>query len=123
MTIELEQEFYDTFGIEPLRHVCYRGFDNCIDNDYNCHCHNKKPCKDSHAIYPEITAEKLLEIICMYNCFQNDANSFLIPFDYKDIKNNVLEYLMEEIKDKYKNRYFSNDVEKLKHQIQQLFKD
>ena len=44
MTTELEQEFFDTFGIE---------------NRFIIQTHEK--------LYPEITAEKLLEMICICN--------------------------------------------------------
>ena len=74
-------------------------------------------------IYPKITVEKLLKLICIYNEFQNDTDSLFIPFQYKNIKNNLLEILIEEIRQDTKNKYFSNDVEKLKQQVQQLFKE
>jgi hypothetical protein len=54
------EKMYENAGVKPDRIVCYRGFDNCIDNDFNCHCHNKKPCKDATKIYPPFTAEKQL---------------------------------------------------------------
>ena len=34
-----------------------------MDNDFNCHCHNEKPCKDAAKIYPPFTAEKQIELI------------------------------------------------------------
>lgn len=56
-------KLYENAGIEPDRIVCYRGFDRCIDNDYNCHCHSKKPCKDATYMYSPFTAEKQIELI------------------------------------------------------------
>lgn len=122
MTTELEQEFFKVFKIEPLRHVCYRGFDNCIDNDYNCHCHNKKPCKDSHAIYPEITDRKLLQLLCIYNDMQDCIDLCITPCKYEDIKETILQILIDEktnITDYEKGTYM--DV--MTKQIQQLFKE
>lgn len=57
------EKLYENAEVKADRIVCYRGFDNCIDNDFNCHCHNEKPCKDSAKIYPSFTAEKQLELI------------------------------------------------------------
>lgn len=56
-------KLYKNAGIKADRIVCYRGFDNCIDNDFNCHCHNEKPCKDAAKIYPPFTAEKQINLI------------------------------------------------------------
>lgn len=133
MTTELEEQFYKTFEIGPLRHVCYRGFDNCIDNDYNCHCHNKKPCEDSHAIYPDITAEKLLEMICILGNGKDGSKNLNLYTANKDEWFAVL-------KDQYNLAYcaaidkdFKNailklciyraDIKDFKNQIQQLFKE
>ena len=58
------EKMYENAGVKADRIVCYRGFDSCIDNDFNCHCHNEKPCKDAAKIYPPFTAEKQLELIC-----------------------------------------------------------
>lgn len=107
MITKLEQEFFKVFEIEPLRYVCYRGFDNCIDNDYNCHCHNKKPCKDSHAIYPEITDRILLKLICKAYCFMFPIQGSSIEF----LKENILKEFI----------YWQEDVDK--SEIQQLFKE
>lgn len=57
------EKMYENIGVKADRIVCYRGFDNCMDNDFNCHCHNEKPCKDAAKIYPPFTAEKQLELI------------------------------------------------------------
>ena len=57
------EKMYENAGVKADRIVCYRGFDSCIDNDFNCHCHNEKPCKDAAKIYPPSTAEKQIELI------------------------------------------------------------
>ena len=48
---------------------------------------------------------------------------FFIPFDYKNVKNNILTFLVEEVNEKHKNRYFCNDVDKLEQQVQALFEE
>ena len=57
------EKLYELAEVKADRTVCYRGFDNCIDNDFNCHCHNEKPCNDATKIYPPFTTEKQLELI------------------------------------------------------------
>lgn len=57
------EKMYENAGVKADRIVCYRGFDNCVDNDFNCHCHNEKPCEDATKIYPPFTAEKQIELI------------------------------------------------------------
>lgn len=110
MTTELEEQFFKVFGIEPLRHVCYRGFDNCIDNDYNCHCHNEKPCEDSHTIYPEITDRKLLEMI---TSLANALCNYFVPcVDYYNLKSRLLYDCIQ-----------NKENEELQYNIQQLFKE
>lgn len=120
---DISNTFFKVFGIKPLRHVCYRGFDNCIDNDYNCHCHNKKPCEDSHAIYPDITAEKLLEMICIYSkytifCLPVNAGDFVEKWTYEKLKN----YILKELICLYKANIYDTN-QKLQSNIQQLFKE
>lgn len=118
MTSELEQNFYDTFGIEPEHHFSYI---------YEKVSENKLEYESTEVskIYPEITSEKLLEMICIYNSFQNDEASLFIPFDIgiNNVKNIALQVITKSINDKSLNKYYCNDVEKLKTNIQQLFKD
>ena len=120
MTTELEKQFFDTFGIEHEER-----YYNCKDN-LEGKCGIKCPCEccdksEEVYCYPQISDKQYLELICVYNNFQNDTASFFIPFDYKNIKNNILTFLVKEINKKYKNRYFCNDVDKLKHQVQAIF--
>lgn len=107
MTSELEQEFYDTFGIEPEYKTCI--FKYCKNKEeYDC-----DNCGDRLWHYPEITAEKLLEMICIlnsiYDCgFKN--NTSLASKEVKYLKMEILKYCILH-------------KEQIKTQIQQLFKD
>lgn len=139
MTTELEKQFFDTFGIEPKKiYLCPRcktKLSGCtwVGDKQRFEClyswgehpyYMGKEVEEKAIIdyeYPQITDRQYLELICAYNNFQNDAASFFIPFDYKNIKNNILTFLVEEINAKNKNRYFCNDVDKLKHQVQAIF--
>ncbi|MBQ2391384.1 MAG: hypothetical protein II306_06405 [Clostridia bacterium] len=117
MTTELEQEFFKTFGIKPQIYVCYIGFDRCIDIDFNCHCHNEKPCKNSILVYPEITDRFLLELICIcsYFCGTNFHN--LWAKNIPELEAMILEKILLW----YASKKYGH--EKCKHQIQQLFKE
>ena len=115
MTSELEQKFYDTFGIEPISkwHKC---------KDYNCICCDEyESCSREEFIYSNITAEKLLGMICVYNKFQNNCDKLFTPINIHNLKENLLTLMIKEIKDETANKYFCNDVEKCKIKIQQLF--
>lgn len=103
MTTELEQEFYDTFGIEEKENLNYteKGF---IEHTYN---------------YPDITAEKLLQLLCIvineYN--RNGHTFYLDSTNVKELEEDILDALMGCID-------VSCDLFEIEvKQIQQLFKD
>lgn len=96
MITELERKFYDTFGIEPeINYVC-----------------DKRPCKkgllktcadigcshlyDTREDYPEITAEKLLQLLCIvideYN--RNGQTFYLDSTNVKELKDDILDALI-----------------------------
>ena len=112
MTIELEQEFYDTFGIEPEYYCTYEKVaenlleSECTDNNLE----KCKKCKEVGKRYPKITAEKLLEMICIYNnnVYENEK---ITPSNIDTLKEDVLHWFITD--------FVGND--KIKHQIQQLF--
>ena len=132
MTTEIEKTFFDTFRI--------RAYYKYLLIDKTSRYHNEKLLDKTNFIdfvksgkdylllkvikhYPKITDRILLELICAYNNFQNDTDSFFIPCDFINIENNILTILVEEINETYKNRYFGNDVNKLKHQVRTLFEE
>ena len=114
MTSELEQEFYETFGIEPKYYCTYEEVAEnnleyeCTDNDLE----KCKKCKNVGKKYPDITAEKLLEMICIYNnnVYENER---ITPLRYITLKEDVLHWFIID--------FVGND--KIKHQIQQLFNE
>lgn len=95
MTTELEQEFFKTFKIEPKKLFSAR-----------------QGINPDAVVYPEITAKKLLEMICIYN---NNVceNEKITPSNINTLKKDVLHWIITDFEE--------ND--KFKHQIQQLFKD
>lgn len=105
MTSELEQEFYDTFGIEEKENLNYteKGF---IEHTYN---------------YPEITTEKLLEMICILN---ETSCEVLSAENIEDLKNEILETCIKvyntPIITSDGNEYENNAIY---DKIQQLFKE
>ncbi|MBQ3421652.1 MAG: hypothetical protein IJH34_08265 [Romboutsia sp.] len=100
MTSELEEQFYKTFDIEKQ----YRTF----EDDYGKYQTHEK-------LYPDITAEKLLEMICVLSQWDEDNCYQILTNNVQDLKNEILNDCLI-FKQKLKNKYF--DV-----QIQQLFKD
>lgn len=117
------EKMYENIGVKADRIVCYRGFDNCMDNDFNCHCHNEKPCKDAAKIYPPFTAEKQIELIKWliqkYKTILIEHKLNLFYINIRDIYtgkvhiefdetiagliNNIWQYLTEEEKASIKN--------------------
>lgn len=99
MTTELEQKFYDIFGIEKIKDFNY------------CNGGIVEYCLK----YPEITAEKLLQMICICSSYVRELN-----YDYEinaknidDLKKEILEDCIE----------YAKENQEFKHQIQQLFKE
>ena len=113
MTTKLEQKFYDTFGIKPKR--------QCYYSDTHCKNHCNKDCVNFYMKpkYPEITAEKLLQLLCMvideYN--RNGHTFYLDSTNVKELKEEILDNLMGCIDASCD--LFETEVS----QIQQLFKD
>lgn len=102
MTTELEQEFYDTFGIEK-RYIT-------LEDDYGKYQTHEK-------LYPEITAEKLLEIICILNNYgKYDCWGVTIA----RLKKAILENCIVVVISKSLNNVI---LEQFKQRIQQLFKE
>lgn len=132
MITELEQEFYDTFGIKPEHNDgCkladnywnnenlqkqYKNFDeylntNCTESDSGL-CYSTCDFAYDDLKYPDITAEKLLEMICIYNnnVYENEK---ITPSNINTLKEDVLHWFITD--------FVGND--KIKHQIQQLFNE
>ena len=77
MTNDLEKQFFDTFGIEPIQvnkcsYINLRdlgldyGTDICLHlEDENITCGNCENNKDGELLYPQITDRILLELICI----------------------------------------------------------
>ena len=114
---QLEQEFYDTFWIEPEYYCTY---EKVAENklEYECTDNNLEKCKECKEVdkrYPEITAEKLLQIICILN---KEA-----VYGYSDWGSNfIIGETVEELKESILTDCIRNKSKVFK-QIQQLFKD
>lgn len=115
MTTELEQKFFDTFGVEPehnkksCKHCEYHTksnfYDGCIRNINFTNCPNAK------IFYPKITDRKLLEMICICNStyINGYTNYFTATGKTKDeLKEEILKKCITLSKD-------------IKNKIQQLF--
>lgn len=101
MTTELEEQFFKTFGIEPISkwHKC---------KDYSCVCCDEYDnCSKREFIYPEITDRILLKLICKVYCLMFSTQGTTIEILKEDI---LKEFI-----------YWQEDVDK--NEIQQLFKE
>jgi len=98
MITKLEKQFFKTFGIEK-RYII-------LEDDYGQYQTHEK-------LYPKITAEKLLQMICIYNSTYTNGYT-----NYSLLNERNVEKLKEQI---LKNCLIVRDD--TKHQIQQLFKE
>ena len=120
MTTELEQEFFEAFGIEQKTNGCEEYF--YMPDAESCKECEDKPCL-KHLEYPQITDRKLLEMICIINEFISMFNwkqiKYISTFEFETLKENILKDLIWILNNK------CNDItaKQLKHQIQQLFKE
>ena len=105
MTGELEQQFFSVFGIEKK---CNRETLKFCVGDLDCNT-----CKSP--FYPKITAEKLLEMICILNNYgKYDCWGVTVA----RLKDAVLENCIAVVVLKLLN---DTILEQFKHKIQQLF--
>lgn len=117
MTIELEQEFFKTFGIEPKYKTCI--FKYCKNKkEYDC-----DNCGDRLWHYPEITAKKLLEMVCLVADIHNFNKEIfdIEQTNINDLKEFILCFLINYIKTEHEGIFYQND--EVKANIEQLFKD
>lgn len=120
MTTELEQQFFKTFGIKPIHYITPLGknyfwqngepMEMIVTPKYIEYVKNEMDEEDKNkikTIYPEITAEKLLELICI----ANKVNIEVIGETVEETKNKLLEEMV----------YWKDDI--IYKEIQQLFKE
>lgn len=134
----IEQQFFEVFGIEPKYQDACTVEDKYwqneeLANEYgtfdmymNAKCGNQENCTTqcscayTKEIYHKITAEKLLQMICI---ILNAEGLLTINTEgnIADIKDFVLRFLIGKVN---KNNPYCHykTKNKIKHQIQQLFK-
>lgn len=116
MTTELEEQFFKVFGVEK---ICT----HTIINPESCN-HRKmtRCCGCDWLEYPEITDRKLLQLLCIYNDMQSCVETCITPCKYEDIKENILQILIDEKTDitDYEGGTYMDVMTK---QIKQLFKE
>jgi hypothetical protein len=111
MKMTIEEKFFKAFGIRPIanKYECRCGTNTTKCTIHTCKSHicDKKYCDQEQigVYYPNITAEKLLELICV---IVSQQTSFAInEKNKKSLIKNVL-YRTIELKD-----YIYKDVQKL----------
>lgn len=124
MITKLEREFYDTFGIKPKwKDKRVKSIKTYYTEEQAQYLRETTKNRNIQLCYPEITAKKLLEMICIYNEFQNNCDYLVVPINIKTFKDDFLKIMIKSVNDKYTNEYFCNDINRYKTEIQQLFKE
>lgn len=98
----IEEEFFKSFGIEKISKCSICMVDDC------CYCQHNEDY-----IYPEITAEKLLQLICIISQYKYVLED-LYAENINELKKNILTiYIKQSI----------NEDEKTKNQVKALFEE
>ena len=119
MTTELEEQFYKTFGIEPKwKDKRVKNIKTYYTEEQAQYLRETTKNRNIQLCYPKITAEKLLEMICIMNKHIHKHNEFaLCPVAGENL---------EEVKN-YMLRLFNFNKTLLEknfiQEIQQLFKE
>jgi len=123
MTNELEKQFFDTFGIEPMPYCCYHDC-NCPIEDigkFNSKCPKQAVTKECDARImkkPQITDRILLELICIHNTY---LETYFYGLEYESLRKEILKDLINEQESRELETYYVSDD--MKHQVQALFKE
>ena len=126
---DIEQQFFNTFEIEPKYKIDIGRWDNktntrkplnviISEKEYLKGYKNNKLTPLIDLIYPKITAEILLELICMHNIY---LETKLYSLEVKDLKDEILQDLIDEQElREIKEDYVNDD---LKQQVRSLFEE
>lgn len=102
MTTELEKQFFDTYGIEPIAEYCRHQCNYELDESACIGCKYIEKVE-----YPQITDRHYLELMCLYT---KEIKSFVCyTSNLKMLKEEVLKEFISE-KDGF-----------TKHQVQAIF--
>ena len=138
MTTELEQEFYKVFGIKPEFGYWCKIFDETNIADCNGIKEPSNKCAKcengyiKYKFYPVITAEKLLEMICILNSYYTrtmQCCTMLYSSSIATLKEEILKEFIDILKQYTELDFLEKDRDEreeedwIKHQIQQLFKE
>lgn len=114
MTNELEEQFFDTFGIEP-HYYCADEYVFEAMLEHECTEGNREKCKTCKKVcksYPQITDRILLELICILSKYQENRGSIL----------EICEISLDEIKEEILKMLIYR-VDGCKHQVRTLFEE
>lgn len=122
MTTELERDFFETFGIKTRCQYKVHQFCHFYVCDKETILKNaylfkeRKTCKikEVKKVYPDITAEKLLEIICINS--QKGGIEIFNRKNIEELKNSMLQHCIDRLG-------YALNKEQYKQKIQQLFKE
>ena len=114
MTTEIEKQFFETFGIEPIKE-CFNG--DCIVKEeigYDCNICDDK-CVYIERRYPQITDRILLELICLHNTYVWEVITSTVDELKNVLLNRYIEYVNLMLNEDEKQEYIN--------EVQALFKE
>ena len=95
MINELEQQFFDKFGIEPKKGCI--AYDKLTEVEADAICNGKcAECSYLDDVYPKITDHILLELLCLLaDLYDSNSHGYpLLSKNIKELKEDVLDDLM-----------------------------
>lgn len=123
MTNELEETFFDAFGIEP-HYYCADEYVFEAMLEYECTEGNREKCKTCKKVgksYPQISDRILLELICILSEWRQycDSDYVIKAINIDTLKEDILKDCLYML-----NWYeFKKCGKDIKHQVQALFKE
>lgn len=126
MTTELEEQFFKVFGIKPIRYIVDIGQWDCGTNSkkslitdisidyYDKHFKNNNLTPLKGVVYPKITNDILLQMICINS--QKGGIEIFNRKNIEELKNSMLQHCIDRLG-------YALNKEQYKAKIQQLFKE
>ena len=116
MTEEIEQKFFEIFGIEKQE---FKGCNWNSDCPFDIHCKDCPHWEVYNVDYPEITAEKLLELICVITKFrilEFGLEIHLGSYTVSKLRDEIIEesfYLLRLIQNEDRKENYKQEIHRL----------
>ena len=93
---------------------------------YFCNKHQKEcytyPTGNANCVakgFQEPSDTTILKLICAYNLFQNNTDKLFTIANYS-LRYDIIEIILDELKDTYSNHYYCNDTDKLLSNVKDI---